>query len=235
MADIRGRTIYLVEDDDALRRMTSRMLQASGCIVRDFASGESFLEEAESAEPGCVLLDIRMPGMSGLRVQELLVERGVTMSVIMLTGTADIADAVLAMKAGAADFIQKPFCRETVLAALEAAFQRLDLQLNHAARTNDAARRLAALAPRERQVLEKLAKGLQNKVVAHELGLSARTVEAYRATLMRKLGVRSLAEALRISVEAGGAFTDDGTDAAADVIAPDAATNNIFQSRRAKS
>ena len=203
MTDIKDRMVYLVEDDDALRRTTSRMLQASGCAVRDYPSGECFLDELATAEPGCVLLDIRMPGMSGLRVQEVMAERRVMMSVIMLTGSSDVADAVVAMKAGAVDYIQKPFCREDLVTALEAAFDRLDRQMKSAARVSEAAGRLAALSPREREVLEKLGQGLQNKVVAYQLGLSARTVEAYRAMLMRKLGVRSFAEALRIRIEAG--------------------------------
>ena len=237
MAEIRDRIVYLVEDDDALRRTTGRMLQASGCIVRDFDSGESFLEAINAKEPACVLLDIRMAGMSGLQVQATLAQRGVTMPVIMLTGSADVADAVLAMKTGATDYIQKPYSREGLVAALEAAFDRLDQQRRHDSRVNEAVARLAVLSRREREVLEKLAEGLQNKVVAYQLGLSARTVEAYRATLMKKLGVRSLPEALRLCVEAGELGAGEASGREDDGVAPpeDAAAGGLLRAQRSGS
>lgn len=237
MTGIADRIVYLVEDDDALRRTTGRMLQASGCIVRDFASGESFLEAITAAEPACVLLDIRLVGMSGLQVQAILAQRGATMPVIMLTGSADVADAVLAMKAGAADYIQKPYSRDALVAALETAFDRLDRRRRHDTRVNEAVARLAILSRREREVLEKLAEGLQNKVVAYQLGLSARTVEAYRATLMKKLGVRSLPEALRLCVEAGKLGAGEVSGREGEGVAPPghAATGGLLQAQRRRS
>lgn len=198
-----ARIVYVVDDDDALRRTAVRLLTSSGFAAEDFASGEQLLDAVEELAPGCILLDVRMPGLGGLQVQEILVQRGIIMPLVMLTGFADVDDAVAAMKAGAVDYLQKPFTRDTLLKALSTAFDRLEQQASAVAAAADAEGRLASLTRREREVLHALSQGLQNKVVAHSLGLSPRTVEVYRATLMKKLGVRSLAEAVRILLAAG--------------------------------
>lgn len=196
------RTVYLVDDDEAIRRSAGFMLKTSGLHVRTFESGDELLKVAGSLHPGCVLLDIRMPGMDGLRVQEALKERGISLPVIIMTGHGDVGLAVQAMKAGAVDFIEKPFEKDVLLGALEQAFDRLDRSAKAKQRAEEAQVRLQALTPRERDVLEGLVQGLPNKTIAYDLGISPRTVEIHRANLMTKLGVRSLSEALRIAFAA---------------------------------
>ena len=201
MAD--RRLIHIVDDEEAIRRSASFMLKTSGFDVATWPSGVAFLKEARNAAPGCVLLDVRMPEMDGLEVQQQLAERGVAMPVVVLTGHGDISIAVRAMKAGAVDFLEKPFEKARLLDAIEAAFERLDNRAGRAERAQDAATAIAALTVREREVLEGLAKGLPNKTIAYDLGISSRTVEVHRANVMSKLDVRSLSEALRIAFSAG--------------------------------
>lgn len=200
MAD---RQVYVVDDDDAIRRSLSFLLRTCGHRVDLFGQGEEFLKAAPKLAPGCVLLDVRLTGMDGLEVQKAMADHGVSLPVIIMTGHGDIALAVRAMKAGAIDFIEKPFEKETLLAALDQGFARLcqaDVRKLHA---QDAATRLGALTPRERDVLRGLVNGLPNKSIAYDLGISPRTVEIHRANLMTKLEVKSLSEALRIAFAAG--------------------------------
>lgn len=197
------RLIHIIDDEDSVRRSASFMLKTSGFSVQAWASGVAFLKEVRHVELGCILLDVRMPEMDGLEVQRTLHERGVTMPVIILTGHGDVSIAVRAMKAGAVDFIEKPFEKEVLLGAIEAAFERLDASGEANTRAEEAAVVLAALSPREREVLEGLAQGLPNKTIAYDLGISARTVEVHRANVMTKLGARSLSDALRIAFAAG--------------------------------
>lgn len=201
MAD--RRLIHIVDDEEAIRRSASFMLKTSGFDVQTWPSGVSFLKEARSVASGCVLLDIRMPEMDGLEVQETMVERGIALPVIVLTGHGDISIAVRAMKAGAVDFLEKPFEKARLLDAIEAAFARLEDTAGRADRAQDAAIAVANLTARERDVLQGLANGLPNKTIAYDLGISSRTVEVHRANLMSKLNVRSLSEALRIAFAAG--------------------------------
>lgn len=197
------RLIHIIDDEDAVRRSASFMLKTSGFSVQAWPSGVAFLKEVRHVDTGCILLDVRMPEMDGLEVQRTLHERGVTMPVIILTGHGDVSIAVRAMKAGAVDFIEKPFEKAVLLAAIEAAFERLDASGEASNRAEEAAVVLAALSPREREVLEGLAQGLPNKTIAYDLGISARTVEVHRANVMTKLGARSLSDALRIAFAAG--------------------------------
>ncbi len=197
------RQIYLVDDDDAVRRSAGFMLKTSGFAVEPFASGVEFLKEAEALAPGCILLDVRMPGMDGLEVQRALGERGITFPVIVLTGHGDVNVAVAAMKAGALDFIEKPFEKAVLLAALEEGFAQIERSDRGKARAAEAVLRLNVLTAREHDVLEGLVRGFPNKTIAYDLGISARTVEIHRANLMTKLNVRSLSEALRIAFAAG--------------------------------
>ena len=199
------RLVYMVDDDEAVRRSTSFMLKTSGYKVETYTSGVAFLKDARHAEPGCVLLDVRMPEMDGLAVQKELKARGIDLPVIVMTGHGDVSVAVEAMKAGAVDFIEKPFEKSVLLAALDDGFGRIELSGRRAERAALAAIRLEALTPRERDVLRGLVDGLPNKTIGYDLGISPRTVEIHRAHLMAKLGVRSLSEALRIAFAAGWA------------------------------
>ena len=202
MSGTKTRLVHVVDDDDAVRRSVSFALKTSGMQVRAYDSGSALLKAAPDLEPGCILLDIRMPGMDGLEVQEALKAKGVTLPVIIMTGHGDVSLAVRAMKSGAIDFIEKPFEKAVLLAAIEQGASRLDHSAATATEANEAAVKLRLLTPRERQVLHGLAKGLPNKSIAYDLGISPRTVEIHRANLMSKLGVRTLSEALRIAFAA---------------------------------
>ena len=201
MAD--RKLVHIIDDEDAIRRSAGYMLKTSGYAVETWPSGAAFLKDARHATQGCVLLDIRMPEMDGLEVQQAMAERGIALPVIILTGHGDVGIAVRAMKAGAVDFLEKPFEKAKLLAAIDAAFERLEAAGKQATRAADATVLLGALTPRERDVLDGLARGLPNKTIAYDLGISPRTVEVHRANLMQKLEVRSLSDALRIAFAAG--------------------------------
>lgn len=194
--------MHLVDDDEAIRRSAGFMLRTSGYRVDSYESGEDILRRARSLQPGCILLDIRMPGMDGLQVQQALKDRGIDLPIVILTGHGDVPLSVRAMKAGAIDFIEKPCERTTLLAAIEEGFASLNRTRDNAARAKDATARLNVLTARERQVLDGLAEGLPNKTIAYDLGISPRTVEIHRANLMTKLCARNLAEALRLAFAA---------------------------------
>jgi two-component system, LuxR family, response regulator FixJ len=200
--------IYLVDDDDAIRRSAGFMLKTSGYRVETYASGVEFLNNARNLEPGCILLDIRMPGMDGLEVQQALANKGITLPVIIMTGHGDVGSAVKAMKAGAVEFIEKPFEKSVLLSAIEQGFNRLDRAGKSQELALEAETRLQALSPRELDVLRGLADGLPNKSIAYALGISPRTVEIHRARMMDKLAVRNLSEALRIAFAAESAAPD---------------------------
>jgi two-component system, LuxR family, response regulator FixJ len=195
--------IYVVDDDEAIRRSLSFLLKTSGFAVQMFEGGLPFLKAAAGLEPGCVLLDVRMPDMDGLEVQRELRARGVMLPVVIMTGHGDVDMAVAAMKAGASDFIEKPFEKAALLACIAAAQRQSVAERGLSARAQEAQARLNALTDRERDVLDGLIQGLPNKTIAYDLGISPRTVEIHRANLMQKLEVRSLAEALRIAFHAG--------------------------------
>jgi two-component system response regulator FixJ len=197
------RLIHIVDDEEAIRRSAKFMLSTSGFAVETWESGVAFLKSVRHAEQGCILLDVRMPEMDGLEVQQALNDRGVNMPVIILTGHGDISIAMRAMKGGAVDFLEKPFEKATLLAAIEAAFERLGNISDQAVRASEAQILLGKLTPREREVLEGLAKGFPNKTIAYDLDISPRTVEVHRANVMSKLEVRSLSDALRIAFAAG--------------------------------
>ena len=205
MSESEARLVHLVDDDAAIRRSVGFMLKTSGHRVETYESGTELLKNGTKLDPGCILLDIRMPGMDGLEVQQALQDKGVGLPVIIMTGHGDVALAVKAMKAGAVDFIEKPFEKEALLGSLDEGYRRLSQKDVTYDRARDAAVRLQALTAREREVLDGLAQGQPNKVIAYNLGISPRTVEIHRANLMNKLAVRSLSEALRIVFEAGPA------------------------------
>ena len=199
-----GRTVHLVDDDESIRRSVSFMLRTTGYVVKTYATGIEFLTEVKSIVPGCVLLDVQMPQIDGLEVQRRLRAEGIFYPVIVMTGHGDVTVSVQAMKAGAVDFIEKPFEKDALLDSLNEAYRRLSRKEATDDRMRDAAVRLQALTPRERDVLDGLSQGLPNKTIAYDLGISPRTVEIHRANLMTKLDVRSLSEALRIAFAAKG-------------------------------
>ena len=195
--------VYVVDDDEAIRRSISFLLKTSGYAVKAYASGAEFLAEAGRLERGCILLDVRMPDIDGMEVQQRLRESGVLLPVIIMTGHGDIDMAVRAMKVGASDFIEKPFEKALLFDALESARQRLDMDVLSDRRCEDARARLNILTAREREVLRGMVDGLPNKTIAYDLGISPRTMEVHRANLMGKLKARSLSEALKIAFAAG--------------------------------
>ena len=206
------RLIHLVDDDEAIRRSASFMLRTSGYLVKTYVSGVEFLDAAADADPGCILLDVRMPGMDGMEVQQALKARHILLPVVVMTGHGDVSVAVQAMKAGAIDFIEKPFEKAVLLGAIEQAFERIEQTGKQHARAEEAGARLAALTSREMDVLRGLVRGHPNKTIAYDLGISPRTVEIHRANLMTKLEVASLSEALRIAFAAG--LSDTGENLA---------------------
>ena len=197
------RLIHLVDDDEAIRHSASFMLRHAGFAVKTYQDGVTFLENAKEALPGCILLDVQMPHMDGLEVQERLNELGVALPVIVLTGHGDVAVAVRAMKAGAVDFVEKPYEIQMLVGALERAFERLEARNHQDVLMDEAKGRVERLTPRERDVLVGLVDGLTNKMIAEKLDISPRTVEIHRANLMEKLDATSLSGVLRIAFAAG--------------------------------
>ena len=197
------RTVFLVDDDEAIRHSASFMLRHAGFMVKTYPDGLAFLDAVTDTHDGCILLDVRMPGMDGLAVQTALNKRGINMPVIILTGHGDVPVAVEAMKGGAIEFLEKPYEKQALVGAIENAFTLLDNQLADDRRSQEAKARLAELTPRERQVLEHLVEGLTNKGVAQALNISPRTVEIHRAHMMEKLQADSLSSALRLAFLAG--------------------------------
>ena len=197
--------VYVLDDEEQMRRALSRML-ASEFEVIAFATAKSFLEVAPALVSGCLILDVRMPEIGGLDVLRLLAERRLQFPTVMITGLGEVSIAVAAMKAGAVDFVEKPFTRETILASVRMAQSRCAPTASPAAPGGDgeAARAaLARLSPRELQVLDGLVAGLPNKTIGHDLGLSPRTVEMHRARIMQKMEVRSLSALVRAALAAG--------------------------------
>jgi two-component system response regulator FixJ len=192
------RTIHVVDDDAAVRRSLERLLGSMGFITVSYATPASFLLAAPGLIDGCVLLDVKMPGVGGLEVQARLKAVGFLLPIIVITGQGDIQTAVRAMKAGAFDFLEKPYEDEVLLRAIDAALATAPH--GHDQQALDAVQRIAELSPREREVLEALVAGASNKVIAFDLGLSVRTVEVHRARMMGRLGTRQLAEAIRLAV-----------------------------------
>ncbi|HVC56361.1 MAG TPA: response regulator FixJ [Stellaceae bacterium] len=197
------RLVYVVDDDEAVRDSLAALLDAKSYTVRTFALAREFLAAAPTLRRGCLVADIRMPGMDGLELQRHLVERAFNFPLIVITGHADVPLAVRAMKAGALDFIEKPFAVETIVASLDAALAQLGASGEEDPLAATAAARLALLSPREREVLQGLLAGLPNKSIAYDLAISPRTVEIHRARVMDKMGARSLSELIRMSLAAG--------------------------------
>ena len=193
------RIVYVVDDDPAVRRSLVRLLDSAGLHVITYETSLAFLETAPNLASGCALLDVRMPDMDGLELQAHLRQRNLPLPVIVMTGQGDVQSAVRAMKAGAVDFIEKPYRDDILLDAIEAALSRAH-SADIGRETTEAAERIATLTRREHQVLDALVMGRPNKVIAFDLGISIRTVEVHRARMMERLSVGRLGEAVRLAV-----------------------------------
>jgi FixJ family two-component response regulator len=198
----RPAAVFVVDDDEAVRTSLRLLIRSIGLPVETFDSGQEFLGQFDTDRPGCLVLDIRMPGMSGLELQQRLNERHAITPIVFITGHGDVPMAVEAMQAGAIDFVQKPFRDQDLIDRINRALEK-DRTNRAALRERDAIRqRISELTPREREVLELVTKGRANKVIAGDLSVSQRTVEIHRARVMEKMGASSLAHLVRMVIEA---------------------------------
>ncbi len=195
--------VHVIDDDADVRQSLAFLLSTVGLAVRVHDSATSFLKILPEIQDGCIVTDVRMPGMDGIELQRRLRSDGNAIPVIVITGHGDIALAVDAMKAGAADFIEKPFDDEVLIGAIKTALARRADTRERDAQGAEARARLKLLSERERQVLDGLVAGKPNKIIAHELDISARTVEIYRANVMTKMQVDSLSALVRMALLAG--------------------------------
>ncbi len=195
------RIVHVVDDDAAVRRALMRLLRSEGLVAVAYETALAVLNAAPSLSSGCILLDLQMPGMDGLELLARLGELGIELPVIVVTGHGDVPTAVRAMKAGAVDFIEKPIDETQLFAAIDAALAEKKFAVRDRVMAG-ATERMALLSPRERQVLEAIAVGRPSKLIAYDLGISVRTVEVHRAHMLDRLGVRNMAEAIRIAVMA---------------------------------
>lgn len=195
--------VHVVDDDEASRQSLAFLLQTADIEVRTYASATAFLDQIAGAEADCIITDVRMPGLSGIDLLRRLKELKIDAPVVVITGHGDIALAVEAMKIGAADFLEKPFDDEVLLASVRAALQQRGADQKRNAERVEIEGRLAALSNRERDVLSGLVAGRANKQIAYDLGISPRTVEIYRANLMDKMQAGSLSELVRMALVAG--------------------------------
>lgn len=197
-------TVFVVDDDTAIRRSLRFLIESVGLRAETYATAEQFLETYDPARPGCLLLDVRMPGMSGLHLQEELASRQIRLPIIIITAYAEVSTAVRALRKGAVDFIEKPFSDQLLLDRVLAA-----IELDRCTRQAEAERavtaeRFAQLSVREREVMEGVIAGKPNKVIATELLIGEKTVESHRARVMKKLGVDTLADLIRLALAPGG-------------------------------
>jgi FixJ family two-component response regulator len=191
-------TVFVVDDDKAVRRFLRGLIASVGLKVETYASAQEFLDACEPSRPGCLLLDIRMPGMSGLELQKELESRNIRIPIIILTGHGDVQVAVHAMKAGAVDFIEKPFNNELLLDRIQQAVaESVQADITRVKR-DEIAHRMELLTPREHQVLDRIAAGETNKAIARRLDISERTVEIHRARVMEKMQAKSLADLVKM-------------------------------------
>jgi len=196
-------TVFVVDDDQAMRDSLTWLIESAGLRVQAFGSAEEFLRVYYPGQAGCLLLDVRMPGMSGLELQANLARQEIRIPVIIITGHGDVAMAVKAMRAGALDFIEKPFDHEALLPSLRMALDADRRRRGDRSQRAEIARRLAELTPREHEVMEMVIDGRSNREIAVALGVSTKTVEAHRARVMDKMRAQSLAELVRLCLNAG--------------------------------
>jgi two-component system, LuxR family, response regulator FixJ len=204
MTSAPGQAIYIIDDDASVRDSLEALFSSVRLPTRTFASAEAFLEALDANARGCLLIDVRMPGMSGLQLQRVLVKRQIRLPVIMLTGHGDVPMAVQAMKAGATDFIQKPFSDQYLLDRVRECLKTDRQAVEILSERQRAAERIARLTPREHQVMELMIEGKQSKVISSALGISERTVDVHRHNVMKKTGTRSVAELIYLSQKALG-------------------------------
>lgn len=197
-------TVYVVDDDDRMREALGVLLSTVGYDALAFARASEFLETYDSNQPGCLVLDVRMPQMSGLEVQQQLNRRGAMIPVILMTGHGDVPMAVQAMKDGAFDFLEKPFRNQALLDCINAALKRDAENRQSVEQRADLKRHFETLTPREREVMALVAEGHANKVIAMDKGLSERTVEIHRGNVMEKMGARSVAHLVRMHLTLAG-------------------------------
>ncbi|KSV68200.1 response regulator transcription factor [Sinorhizobium sp. Sb3] len=195
--------VHIVDDDQSFRTALGRLLSVSGFRVALYESGDQFLAQFPDCEYGCVLLDLGLPGLSGLELQDRLAEKAPLLPIVFLTGQGDIRTSVRAMKAGAEDFLEKPAPKEALLEAVERALHRCETRRLEQDRIDGLRARLVNLTPREREVFGLIVRGKLNKQIAYALGTSERTVKAHRHNVMEKLGARSLAETVSIAERLG--------------------------------
>jgi FixJ family two-component response regulator len=198
-----GFTVFLVDDDADVLKALTRLLRASGYDSREFASPEDFLRGHDASMPGCAIFDVAMPNVDGLALQQVLAAKGIERPVIFLTGRGDIPTTVRAMKAGAVDFLTKPVDADALLAAIDHARERESRDRVARAEMEFFTTRLATLTPREREVLGHVIAGRLNKQIAYDLGTVEKTIKVHRSRMMEKMGVRSLAELVRMAERAG--------------------------------
>ncbi len=196
-------TIFIVDDHEAVRDSLGALLQANGLSVEMYDCGRDFLDALDPSRHGCLLLDLRLPDISGIEVQQKLSAMGAKLRTIMISGHGDVPLAVKAMKAGAVDFIEKPCTDDVILACVRRALALSEKAREEEATNDDMAVRLALLTPREREVLDALVSGRPNKVIAYDLGISPRTVEIHRARVMSKMEAKSLSHLVRMALAAG--------------------------------
>ena len=193
-------SVYIVDDDEGIRKALGLLMKSAGLLAEQYASADAFLQDFNPSKGGCLVVDVRMPGISGLELQKVLANRQISIPVIIMTGHGDVTMAVKAMKAGAADFIEKPFKNQELLDRIQQCLaQSAELQINQEQRAA-AIERVALLTDREREVLNFLVAGKLNKQIAAELDISIRTVEAHRAKIMDKLQAKSLSDVVRIAL-----------------------------------
>jgi two-component system, LuxR family, response regulator FixJ len=197
--------VHLIDDDDGVRQSLAFLLTSAGLAVRVYESASAFIEALGALQPGCIVSDVRMPGMDGLQLQRRLQEIGVRLPMIIITGHADVSLAVEVMKRGAVDFIEKPFDDETILCAIRIALDQYDHTGRRETEVALIQTKLQSLSAREREVLEGLLAGNPNKTIAYDLSLSPRTVEVHRANVMTKMGASSLSGLVRMSLVAQNA------------------------------
>jgi len=193
-------TVFIVDDDEAVRDSLSWLMESVGLSTETYASADAFLHDYGDDRPGCLILDIRMPGMSGLELQSVLKEQGFRLPLIIISGHADVPMAVRALKAGAFDFIEKPFNDQLLLDIVQRAIEHDRQQRESHAELEEWRARLESLTPREREVLDLVVSGAANKVISSELGVSLKTVEAHRARVMDKLQADSLSQLVRMTL-----------------------------------
>lgn len=195
--------VHVIDDDEAVRHSLAFLLSTARMEVRTYESAAAFLSALPSVGSGCIITDVRMPGISGVDLLRRLEELGVGIPVIVITGHGDVQLAVEAMKIGAVDFIEKPFDDDRLLAAVQSALGRSERDVQQVAERADLLDKLASLSNREREVLEGLVAGKPNKIIAFDLGISPRTVEIYRANVMTKMDAGSLSDLVRMALLAG--------------------------------